>query len=311
MSTKAIVLDSDVPNYDRPRLGQLRVKILSNGTLPYGGAVMSFKRQAAYTGTMVGGTFNTGDSSSNTVINFPGNAVREPLYVTMQNKNGYYFANPKSSLTEMGWDTLPFWSYTSATNPNHPRAEVEMWEIPGSVYQIIQGSGVCVFTGKTSDTKNTLKTITMGGGSCELVGDISYLLHDNIINLNLNSTSTVTGSINTVPARLKTLILSSLPSVKISDISILSNCDAVSLSLGTSPVIYSQRKTFPSTMSRFEIYNPITNTDHIDNLLIDLSNVSTWINQKVIRLYGNRSANSDAALNTLVGKGVTVAITNI
>jgi len=47
----------------------------------------------------------------------------------------------------------------------------------------------------------------------------------------------------------------------------------------------------------------------IDNLLIDLSGVTTWAGSKVIYIAGNnaaRTAASDAAVATLQGKGVTV-----
>ncbi len=51
------------------------------------------------------------------------------------------------------------------------------------------------------------------------------------------------------------------------------------------------------------------NTSEVDNLLIDLSNVSTWSTEKVVNIAGNnasRSSASDSAVLTLQGKGVTV-----
>jgi hypothetical protein len=47
----------------------------------------------------------------------------------------------------------------------------------------------------------------------------------------------------------------------------------------------------------------------VDALLIDLANVSSWINTKQVSLRGNcgaRTAASNAAVATLQGKGVTV-----
>jgi len=53
-------------------------------------------------------------------------------------------------------------------------------------------------------------------------------------------------------------------------------------------------------------------SSEIDQLLIDLAVVSTWVIEKIVYLRGTnaaRTAASDAAVATLVSKGVTVTTT--
>jgi len=75
---------------------------------------------------------------------------------------------------------------------------------------------------------------------------------------------------------------------------------------------YTASHTWPNGMQRILILPAsgygLTSTQ-VDNLLIDLANVSTWSGVKVVNLAGYNSARTSAsntAVTTLQGKGVTV-----
>lgn len=66
---------------------------------------------------------------------------------------------------------------------------------------------------------------------------------------------------------------------------------------------------FPSTMSRIYITASALTSAMVDQMLIDLANVTTWINQKQVYIKGNsgaRTSMSNIVVATLQSKGVTV-----
>src|SRR5690606_13650845 len=78
------------------------------------------------------------------------------------------------------------------------------------------------------------------------------------------------------------------------------------------PLSYTSGRTWANNMEEVTIGAPsVITTSQLDNLLIDLANVTTWAGLKKITVEAAsayRSAASDAAVATLVGKGVTVVV---
>ena len=79
---------------------------------------------------------------------------------------------------------------------------------------------------------------------------------------------------------------------------------------GNNTITYSTSVTFPSTMQSVQIIGSALTSTMVDNLLIDLAKVTTWTGAKTVTIKGNsgaRTSASDAAVATLVGKGVAVS----
>ncbi len=121
-------------------------------------------------------------------------------------------------------------------------------------------------------------------------------------------------SIRNLPTTLKYAIIQLNPTqtmisdfTDVSDISV--NIEYFYLTNTVSAITYTPR-TWGNTMDTIYLPNvSISTSSALDNLLIDLNrDVTTWTGTKLLRFKGTRSSASDAAVASLVAKGVTVTI---
>ena len=129
-------------------------------------------------------------------------------------------------------------------------------------------------------------------GSNVLTGDLKDIPRG-IIRFHVIGYNTIYGNLADVPPNINYLTIYSTTS-RISD--------------------YTPGRTWPSLMKQVWV-DPSTafalRTTDIDNLLIDLAEVDTWDTPKVVHLSGRsaaRSSASDAAVATLISKGVTLSV---
>lgn len=124
--------------------------------------------------------------------------------------------------------------------------------------------------------------------------------------------NTTSGSINSLPSGL-TFYYNSGSNTTSGSISSLPSGVTYYLNIGLNQVNqYTSGRVWANNMERV-YHSPasgfgLTST-MVDNLLIDLANVATWVSNKQVWLLGNnapRTSASNAAVATLQGKGVTV-----
>ena len=154
---------------------------------------------------------------------------------------------------------------------------------------------------------NNLPNLTMTGNAIDLprVTSILYLL--NLPNL------TMSGTAIDLPRVTNQLVLYSLPNLTMSgsasDLPL--SVDVFILSIGSTSLTYTALTTKPTTKSRtrIEISTKFTTTQ-TDEMLIDYATYSTtWNSPKEIKLSSlGRTTSSDAAVATLVSRGVTITL---
>lgn len=152
---------------------------------------------------------------------------------------------------------------------------------------IIKGSNT--IDGSLSDLSSSLINFTLEGNNT-VYGTLSNISAFSSLQIfNVDGNNTISGDFNDVPANIKTCII--LGNNTVSD--------------------YTYPHTWASTMANV-ILSPVSgglDDTQVDNLLIDLANVTTWVGEKQVTLQGTNAARtsaSDAAVATLQGKGVTV-----
>jgi len=153
----------------------------------------------------------------------------------------------------------------------------------------------------------SLPNLTMTGNAIDLprVTSILYLL--NLPNL------TMSGTAIDLPRVTNQLVLYSLPNLTMSgsasDLPL--SVDVFILSIGSTSLTYTALTTKPTTKSRtrIEISTKFTTTQ-TDEMLIDYATYSTtWNSPKEIKLSSlGRTTSSDAAVATLVSRGVTITL---
>jgi len=148
--------------------------------------------------------------------------------------------------------------------------------------------GSNTITGNITDLKSVMTSFACSG-SCTISGDIT--------NLPILMTYFDCRGINVISGDI-----ASLPSI----ITYFFCSGSCTISVYTSPHVWADLMIY--VLSLPAAGSGLDSTE-VDNLLIDLSGVTTWASSKVINIAGNnasRTAASDAAVATLQGKGVTV-----
>jgi len=151
-------------------------------------------------------------------------------------------------------------------------------------------NGQAGITGDVADLPSGITRFTPGGDGTYISGDVSNI-SPSMVEFGMWRNN-LTGNIANVPSTIKDLLIA-----------------------GDNTVTYattSGTHTWPSSMERIYLRPSATGiltSAMVDALLIDLSAVTTWKNEKFIDLQGNcaaRTSASDAAVATLQGNGVTV-----
>lgn len=150
-------------------------------------------------------------------------------------------------------------------------------------------NGTVVITGQLSDLPaNTYSFETTSNVSMATVTGSLSDLKSLLTSVMIYQNNLITGSLSSLPALVTKIVLGS-----------------------NTGITYAASKVWPANMK--EVYIPLSVfvTAQLDQLLIDLA-AATWLSSyttKRIVVKGVRSSASDAALATLITKGVTVTIT--
>lgn len=171
-------------------------------------------------------------------------------------------------------------------------------------------SGNNTLSGNITDIPNTVTTFSVGGSNTitGATGDV----HSGCSYFALSGSGSVTGNLNALPATLSFFQLTGTNKVLSGDIANLpAGLTYFQVPSNTVGLTYTFPKTWPSNM-RLVLYSPASSgltATEVDNLLIDLA-VPTWDTSiKQITLRGanaTRTSASDAAVATLITKGVTL-----
>ena len=148
-------------------------------------------------------------------------------------------------------------------------------------------------------------------GSNTIFGYLTSL-PSSLLTLRLSGGTVITGDVSGFPSYLSSIVLFS-NNTCFGDFSDLPSFITKVLIGGQNKINdYRSPRVWSNNMDYVQLL-PIAgfglDSTEVDNLLIDLSGVVTWIGSKIINISGNneaRTAASDAAVATLQGKGVTV-----
>ncbi len=179
-------------------------------------------------------------------------------------------------------------------------------------FNTIAGS---ISSGSSGTLPNTLEIFAIQGNNT-VSGDISGTLPPSLIIFILTGVNTVTGDIGQLPSLLERFSIDGDNTTfgSISDLPPLIRFYANS---STNEVNnYTLGRTWYSPMTQVISIGGVSgflSSQEVDDLLIDLANVASWVNisssTKVITLTGNnqpRTSASDSAVATLIGHGVIV-----
>ena len=145
-------------------------------------------------------------------------------------------------------------------------------------------------------------------GTNEMVGDWNDL-PNSIQELTVTGNNGISGQMENAPTSLTTLAVSGFNTMD-GDLGDLPGGVIYIALTGLNGVTMSTTTPWrTATMAYVRIHGTLSQTD-VDNLLIALANVVSWVGAKTIDLNGgtnaSRSSASDAAVSTLTGAGVTV-----
>lgn len=159
-----------------------------------------------------------------------------------------------------------------------PCCGLNISEIAANSHSTLQKLIVIGGFGKMDDIEDCTNLSILDVSYCDIYGDISQIPSSVVTFSNHNGE--ITGDIGQTPSGL------------------------TSFSASNVALNYTTRKTWAENMVLVNV--SIYNSTDIDNLLTDLAN-TTWTETKLIKITGGkRTSNSDSAVSTLEGMGVTV-----
>lgn len=218
-------------------------------------------------------------------------------------------------------------------DPSHVIGDIaELKELKTLILLAINGEYI---TGNLSDLQNLSNLQTLNLSNTKVIGDLSSLSAlTNLNNISIPG-APITGDLSSLNnlRKLKSFYIEgALASPITGDVSSLSSLNELTSATITYGKFTGDLSTLPAKLKSFTIYGttlstvtwnsrPSTSTivslngnihvENIDKMLQDLSlcKVPENISTKVISIKGTRTSASDAAVQTLQGKGYTVSIT--
>lgn len=159
----------------------------------------------------------------------------------------------------------------------------DITNLPNSVENIRITDGNTISGSVATLASKTNLTSFVVTGSNTLTGSVANL-PNSLVNFEVNGVSTLGGNITSMPSSINRFIVKSFQNI----------------------FTYTQGKIWGSYMEEVWISQLSFTTTDVDNILIDLANVTSWGGSREITLFQSRTSASDAAVATLISKGVTV-----